>query len=106
MSSLIDLESSIKIHLDKLFERENNINRVYVFVHSKRSYEIYIFLNTEEDKLHFSESFNEIIIGSSTKDFIKEQKGYSISWLKVDVIIDTHENVLKNFEGNYRYRLS
>jgi hypothetical protein len=80
------------------------VEHVAVFEDWNKSSEIYVFFPTDKDLERHKESGQLQMIETHYRQFLADAQ-YPSERFPIRFYFDSHENVLKNYEGNYFYRL-
>jgi hypothetical protein len=102
------VDSIKKLMLDWAKQNEiklHTIDCVVPFVIADKSLSVWLFYETEQIKNGYETNGKNEVVKNKYLHLLKEEN-YPNEYLKeVCFFIDTDENVVKNFEGNYFYRL-
>ena len=81
------------------------IDYVVPFVPEDKSVVVYIFFDSDETVCHYNKNGTTELVKTKYLDILEELM-YPGSYLaQVDFVIDSKENVDKNYEGSYFFRL-
>jgi hypothetical protein len=83
----------------------HNIETVIPFILDDKELSVWLFFETVELKKKYESDTTIDKVKEKYLTILQESK-YPADYLEhVSFVVDTHENVLKNFEGSYFYRL-
>lgn len=98
IAHMMDWAQASDIHLHK-------IESIIPFVATDKSLEIWLFFSTDEVKKRYEQDGKTQLVKKTFLQTLQELN-YPADYLsQVTFIIDSHENVVENYEGSYFYRL-